>query len=272
MAIRPCSKRRRMTALAILAAMLYLRALPASAEDVVGLAAMTLQNVIDDVAGAYEQQTGATVAFSYGPSPALVKQIENGAPVDIFISADSDWMDEAEAKGLIRAGTRINLMSSQLVLIAPRERAMPVKIEPGFPLRDMVGDGHLIMCDPMMMPAGRYGRAALQSLGVWQTIRDRVANADNVRAALAFVSRGEAPLGIVFDTDAALDTGVKIVGVFPKDSHPPIVYPAAMIGSSEHSEAASFLVFLTSTKAKAIFEKYGYSLLSSAAEREAKHK
>jgi molybdate transport system substrate-binding protein len=242
-------------------------AIPARAADIVGLAAMTLQNVIDEAASVYERQTDATVAFSYGSSPALVGQIDNGAPADIFISADSDWMDAAEYKALIRAGTRVNLASSNLVLIAPRDKAVPVALTPGFPIRQMLGDGRLVMCDPMMMPAGRYGRAALEKLGVWKTVQDRVANADNVRAALAYVSRGEAPLGIVFDTDAALDPGVKIVGVFPPDSHPPIVYPAAIIASSDHIDAASFLVFLASPKGRAIFAKYGYSEPSSGEER-----
>lgn len=231
----------------------------ARAEDVAGLAAMTLQNVIDDAATAYEKQTGTIVTFSYGSSAALVAQIDNGAPVDIFISADSDWMDVAENKMLIRAGTRVNLASSRLVLIAPRDKAVPTAIAPGFPIRDMLGDGRLVMCDPMMMPAGRYGREALESLSLWQSVQDRIANADNVRAALAFVSRGEAPLGIVFDTDAALDSGVKIVGVFPPESHPPILYPAAIIASSEHAEAESFLGFLASAEGRAIFAKYGYS-------------
>ena len=128
----------------------------------------------------------------------------------------------------------------------------------------MLGDGRLVMCDPMMMPAGRYGRASLQNLGVWQSVQDRVANADNVRAALAYVSQGEAPLGIVFDTDAALDSGVKIVGVFPAESHPPIVYPAAVIASSDNPAAESFLTFLKSAGAKPIFERYGYVFLPSA--------
>jgi molybdate transport system substrate-binding protein len=237
---------------------------PARADTVIGLAAMTLQGALDDAAVAYKSQTGVDVVFSYGPSAALVKQIENGAPADIFVSADSDWMDAAQTKGLIHDSTRIDLLSSQLVLIAPRNSSVAAAIKPGFPIQQMLGDGRLVMCDPMMMPAGRYGRASLQSLGVWQSVQDRLANADNVRAALAFVSRGEAPLGIVFDTDAALDAGVKIVGMFPPESHPPIAYPAAMIASSDNPAAESFLAFLKSADAKPIFERNGYIFLPSA--------
>jgi molybdate transport system substrate-binding protein len=265
---RHLSKNGRLIGLAVVsfAAALGADTMPAQAVDVSGLAAMTLQNVIDEAASVYEHQTGTTVSFSYGSSAALVGQIDNGAPADIFISADSNWMDVAEDKTLIRAGTRVNLASSRLVLIAPRDKATPTAITPNFPIRQMLGDGRLVMCDPMMMPAGRYGRAALETLGVWKAVQDRIANADNVRAALAFVSRGEAPLGIVFDTDAAIDSGVKIVGVFPPETHPPIVYPAAIIASSEHAEAASFLVFLASAKGRAIFAKYGYSYPPSGEE------
>ena len=236
----------------------------AYAEDLLVFAAMTLQGALDDAAAAYTNQSGVNVTFSYGPSAALVKQIENGAPADILVSADSDWMDAAQTKGLIHDSTRIDLLSSQLVLIAPRGSSVAAVIRSGFPIQQMLGDGRLVMCDPMMMPAGRYGRASLQNLGVWQSVQDRVANADNVRAALAYVSQGEAPLGIVFDTDAALDSGVKIVGVFPAESHPPIVYPAAVIASSDNPAAESFLTFLKSAGAKPIFERYGYVFLPSA--------
>jgi molybdate transport system substrate-binding protein len=235
----------------------------AHAEDLMVFAAMTLQGALDDAAGAYQHQSGNNVIVSYGPSAALVKQIDNGAPADIFISADSDWMDAAQARGLIHDSTRVDLLSSQLVLIAPRNSSVSAAIKAGFPIEQMLGNGRLVMCDPMMMPAGRYGRAALQNLGVWQAVQDRVANADNVRAALAFVSRGEAPLGVVFDTDAALDKGVKIVGVFPAESHPPIVYPAAVIASSDNPAAEEFLAFLRSAAAKSIFERNGYIFLPS---------
>jgi molybdate transport system substrate-binding protein len=233
----------------------------AHAEDLMVFAAMTLQGALDDAGAAYTSQSGVNVTFSYGSSAALVKQIDNGAPADVFISADSDWMDEAEQKGLINNSTRTNFLSSRLVLVAPRNSSVAAVIKAGFPIGQMLGDGRLVMCDPMMMPAGRYGRASLEYFGVWQTVQNRVANADNVRAALALVARGEAPLGIVFDTDVALDTSVKIVGVFPSESHPPIVYPAAMVASSDNPAAEPFLAFLQSTAAKSIIERYGYILL-----------
>jgi molybdate transport system substrate-binding protein len=236
----------------------------ALAKDLLVFTAMTLQGALDEAASKYESPSGANINVSYGPSAALVKQIDNGAPADLFISADSGWMDTAEAKGLIRAGSRVDLLSSRLVLIAPSQSSVNAVIEAGFPLKQMLGDGRLVMCDPMMMPAGRYGRASLEYLGVWQTVQDRIVNADNVRAALAFVTRGEAPLGIVFDTDAALDSGVKIIGIFPAESHPPIVYPAAVIASSDNSEAESFLEFLKSGAAKSVFEKAGYIFLPAS--------
>jgi molybdate transport system substrate-binding protein len=153
-------------------------------------------------------------------------------------------------------------LSSQLVLIAARDSAATADIKPGFNLAALLGSGRLAMCDPMMMPAGRYGRAALQSLGAWDAVKTRVAEAATVRAALTYVSRGEAPLGIVFDTDAAVDQGVKIIGVFPRDSHPPIVYPVALTATGgTNPDAARFLDFLKSAGAKAIFESHGYTFL-----------
>jgi molybdate transport system substrate-binding protein len=232
-----------------------------AAEDLLVFAAATLKNALDQAAVAYQSGGGTPVRISYGPSPALVKQLEAGAPADLFISADPDWMDDAAAKGLIRKETRIDLLSSRLVLIAPAGSTVSAEIKPGFPLAQLLGDGRLAMCDPMMMPAGRYGRASLQALGVWPAVQGHVANAESVRAALAYVSRGEAPLGVVFDTDAASDPGVRIVGVFPRDSHPPIVYPAAVTAGSRSPEAPRFLAFLQSPDAKAIFIALGYTFI-----------
>jgi molybdate transport system substrate-binding protein len=174
-------------------------------------------------------------------------------------------MDAAQKRGLIRAGTRIDLLSSRLVLIAPERAPIATRIEPGFPIAELLGNGRLAMCDPMMMPAGRYGRAALIRLGVWKSVRRKIANAANVRAALTYVSRGEAPLGIVFDTDAALDPGVKVVGVFPSDTHPPIVYPAAIVSRSANPDAARLMRFLQSSSARVVFIRYGYRVLSATA-------
>jgi molybdate transport system substrate-binding protein len=233
----------------------------AVAEELLVFAAATLKTALDEVAEAYQRGGGGTIRISYAPSPALVKQLENGAPADLFISADTDWMDAAQSKALIRRETRVDLLSSRLVLIAPRGSTVSAEITSGFPLADLLANGRLAMCDPMMMPAGRYGRAALQSLGVWSAVQDHVANADSIRAALVYVARGEAPLGIVFDTDAATDPGVRIVGVFPSNSHPPIVYPVAVTAVSEHVDAPKFLAFLRSTDAKGIFERLGYTFL-----------
>lgn len=239
-----------------LIALLHIRA--AAAEELLVFAAATLRNALDAAVTAYHADGGMVVRVSYAPSPALVKQLEAGAPADLLLSADSDWMDVAAAKGLIRGETRVDLLSSRLVLIAAADSALKTEIKPGFPLAALLGGGRLAMCDPMMMPAGRYGRAALQSLGVWPAVEAQVANAESVRAALAYVSRGEAPLGIVFDTDAATDAGVKVIGIFPDDSHPPIVYPAAITASSRNPGAPRLLAFLRSSEAKAIFLRLGY--------------
>jgi len=231
-----------------------------AADDLLVFAATTLKPALDEVADAYRRSGGAAVRISYAPSPALVQQLDAGAPADLFISADADWMDVAAEKALIRKETLVDLMSSRLVLIAARDSTVAAEIKPGFPLADLLAGGRLAMCDPMMMPAGRYGRAALQTLGVWSTVKDRVADAESVRAAVTYVARGEVPLAVVFDTDAAADPDVKIVGVFPNESHPPIVYPAALTAAGTNAEAPKFLAFLGSTTAKAIFERHGYTV------------
>ncbi|MGO8919902.1 MAG: molybdate ABC transporter substrate-binding protein [Stellaceae bacterium] len=251
----------RLVAVVVAGLLTALHARAAAAEELMVLAAATVKNALDQVAVAYRSGGGTMVQISYGPSPALVKQLEAGAPADLFLSADPDWMDDAAAKGLIRKETRVDLLSSRLVLIAPAGSAISTDIKPGFPLAQLLGDGRLAMCDPMMMPAGRYGRASLQSLGVWPAVEGHVANANSVRAALAYVSRGEAPLGVVFDTDAAIDPGVRIVGMFPRDSHPPIVYPAAITAASRNPEAPKLLAFLQSADAKAIFVRLGYTFM-----------
>jgi molybdate transport system substrate-binding protein len=236
-----------------------------AAKPVTIFAAMTLKDVVDASLAAAQNAIGVPAKAVYGPAPALVKQLENGAPGDIFFSADSDWMDEAVKAKIVDPKTRVDLLSSKLVLIAPAKQAKPVTIAPGFPLATMLGDGRLAVCDPMMMPAGRYGRAALQKLGVWDSVKDKIANAEDIRAALAYVSRGEAPLGVVFDTDARLDKGVAIIGTFPAETHPPIVYPIADVARSQNPDTARLTAFLTSAAAKPIFERYGYTFLPSGA-------
>lgn len=234
----------------------------AAARDVLIFAAATLQDALDQATTSFATQAHIGVPVSYGPSAALVKQIENGAPADVFISADADWMDEAQHAGVLVPASRFDLLSSRLVLISARDSPTTVDIKPGFDIASLLGSGRLAMCDPMMMPAGRYGRAALQSLGVWDEVKDRVAMADTVRAAMIYVSRGEAPLAIVFDTDAAADKSVKIIGTFPRDTYPPIVYPVALTATGgTNPDAARFIDFLKSAGAKAIFESHGYSFL-----------
>jgi molybdate transport system substrate-binding protein len=206
------------------------------------------------------------VTISYAGSSALAKQIESGAPADVFISADLAWMKYLAEKNLLRADSERRLLGNRIVLIAPKDGtaqtdgAKPVEIGPGFPLADALGDGRLVLCD-LAVPCGKYGKAALEALGVWGAVEGRIAFAENVRAALAFVSRGEAPLGIVYATDAAADPGVAIAGVFQEDSHPPIVYPVAVTVESQNPAAAAFVAFLASAKAGAVFEKAGFTVL-----------
>jgi len=234
----------------------------ASAADLLVFAAASLKNALDDADDAYKQQTGNTVTASYAASGPLAKQLENGAPADLFISADLDWMDYAQGKGLIQPDTRINLLGNRLVLVAPKSSSLAVgEIKPGLPLASLLGNGRLAIGDPQSVPAGKYGQAALEKLGLWTQVMDHTARADSVRAALVLVGRGEAPLGIVYETDAAAEPGVKIVGVFPEDSHPPIIYPIAVTASSKKPEAAAFITWLRSPAAAPAFKKQGFQVL-----------
>src|SRR6185437_6858051 len=181
---------------------LVLLASPASADDVLVFAAASLKNALDDTVAAYEKSGGGAIKVSYAASSALAKQIENGAPADIFISADLDWMNEVAKHNFIQPATRKNLLGNVLVLVAPVDNKTKVEIKPGFPLVKLLGEGHLAMADPAAVPAGKYGKAALEELGVWSAVEPRVARAEDVRAALLYVSRKEAPYGIVYQTDA----------------------------------------------------------------------
>jgi molybdate transport system substrate-binding protein len=223
-------------------------------------AAASLKNVLDEEGAAFAAAGGPPVRFSYGASSAMARQIEQGAPADVFLSADVDWMDYVAAKGLIAPGSRRNLLTNRLALVAPARSPVKLKVARDMPIGRALGGGRLAIAAPEV-PAGRYGRAALASLGVWPQVRDRLAPAENVRAALLFVSRGEAPLGIVYDTDARVDPGVRIVGLFPEASHPRIVYPAAVLARSANPAAARFLAFLRSPRGRAIFQKYGFKVL-----------
>jgi len=221
-------------------------------------AAASLQNVMKEIGGDYTKATGVQIAFNFAGSSTLARQIVEGAPADLFISADTKWMDYAQAHGLVEGASRVDLLTNHLALIAPKDSSLTLKIGPGFPIAKALGDGRLAMADPDAVPAGLYGKAALIKLGVWPEVENRVAKGDSVRAALVFVAKGEAPLGIVYDTDAKIDPGVRIVDLFPDDSHPPILYPAAVIVSPKSPQARAFLTYLQSPPARAVFARYGF--------------
>ena len=245
-------------------ALLAMQAASAQGRDVVIFAAASMKNALDEISAAWTRETGRKVAISYAASSALAKQIESGAPADLFVSADLDWMDYLQQRNLVRPDTRINLLGNRIVLVAPKDAVVVVKIAPGFDLAGALGGGRLAMGNVDAVPAGKYGKAALEKLGAWNGVKDRIAQAENVRAALLFVSRGEAPLGIVYQSDAASDPNVKIVGVFPEDTHPPIIYPAAVTKDSGNPDVQSFLNYLRSGAAKAAFERQGFTVLGRA--------
>ena len=231
-----------------------------AAEKVTVFAAASLKNALDDITAAWRQETSKDATISYAASSALAKQIESGAPADIFISADLDWMDYVEKKNLIKKDTRTNLLGNRIVLVAPKGNAEPVEIIKGFDLAKLLGDGRLAMGAVDSVPAGKYGKAALESLGVWSSVESKVAGAESVRAALLLVSRGEAPYGIVYQTDAAADKEVKVVGTFPEDSHKPIIYPIAVLSESKNADAVSLFDYIKSDKAVPFFEKQGFTM------------
>jgi molybdate transport system substrate-binding protein len=225
-------------------------------------AAASLKNAVDDIDAAFAQATGIKVVASYASSSALAKQIEQGAPADVFASADLDWMDYAHDKKLIKDDTRINLLGNRLVLIAPKDSALTdIPIGPGFDLAALAGDGRIVTGDVRAVPVGRYAKAALEKLGAWAKAEPKMAMAESVRAALALVARGEAPLGIVYETDAKVEPNVKIIGHFPPDSHPPIIYPFAATATAK-PPAERYLGFLRSLAAKTVFERYGFTVLA----------
>jgi molybdate transport system substrate-binding protein len=226
--------------------------------DAIVLAAASLKNALDEMAGQYQKRSNEKIAVSYASSSTLARQIENGAPADIFVSADLEWMDYVEKHNLLKTGTRVNLLRNDIVLIAPADSKASIVIRRRFPLATLLGDGRLAMGDPDHVPAGKYGKAALEFLDVWPAVAGRIARAENVRAALVLVSRGEAPFGIVYRTDAAADPKVKVVGAFPAGSHPPVVYPAAMLAAGRNPGAEKFLAFMKSAEAMNIFRKHGF--------------
>jgi molybdate transport system substrate-binding protein len=229
--------------------------------DLVIFAAASLKSALDAVNAEWQKETGKKASISYGASSALAKQIEQGAPAHMFVSADLDWMDYVAGKKLIKSETRSNLLGNRIVLIAPKDKATPVEIKSGFNLAAVLGDGRLSMASVDSVPAGKYGKAALEKLGAWASVSGKIAQAENVRAALLLVSRGEAPAGIVYQTDAAADPNVKIIGTFPQDTHSPIIYPIALTAGPSHPDADGFLAFIKSAKARPLFEAQGFMVL-----------
>ena len=258
---RSCKKKILAFAFALLPLLLLCGATgAASAADVTLFAAASLKESLDAVAQDYMRQSADRSVISYGASSALVRQIENGAPADLFLSADLDWMDYLAQRKLIDPASRRNLLGNQLVLIASAASADTLKIGPGFALAARLGSEKLAMANPDAVPAGKYGKAALQALGVWPAVEGKVARAENVRAALLLVARGEARYGIVYRTDALAEPKVRIVDTFPASSHAPIVYPAALTASAAPA-AKKLLDYMQGEPAAAIWRKFGFTVL-----------
>jgi molybdate transport system substrate-binding protein len=230
--------------------------------DVVVFAAASLKNALDAVDTAWKAEGGKTATASYAASSALAKQIEEGAPADVFISADLDWMKYLSDKKLIKDGSEVKLLGNRIVLVAPKDSVAKADIAANFDLAGLLGEGRLAMGDVKAVPAGKYGKAALEKLGVWASVEGKIAQAENVRAALKLVSTGEAPLGIVYQTDATAEPGVKIVGLFPEETHPPIVYPVGVTAGSKNADAEAYVKYLQSAKAKELFEAQGFTVLA----------
>jgi molybdate transport system substrate-binding protein len=239
--------------------------LPLTAADpgpapVTVFAAASLTDVLQSLADGFTRQTTIPVRFSFAASSTLARQIENGAPADVFFSADVAWMDYLQARDHIAAASRRDLLGNHLVLVAPAGNAISLRVGPHFPMAATLGKDHWVTGDPDSVPVGRYARESLTQLGVWGELEPRLVRADSVRAALALVDRGEVPLGIVYATDAKSDPGVRVVDVFPDDTHVPIVYPAALTPSAG-AAAARFLAWIGSAAARPTFEKFGFTVL-----------
>lgn len=252
---------RRRPLIAILVAMVLMLPIGLRAQETPPLvfAAASLKNALDDIAF----KSGVEVITSYAASSALAKQIEQGAEASLFFSADLDWMEYLDEKKLIASATRTNLLKNRIVLVAPADAAQAeIAIGPDLDLAAQLDDGRLAVADVGAVPAGKYGKAALEKLGAWAGVEGKLAQAENVRAALALVALGEAPLGIVYATDAAAERKVKIVGTFPEDSHPPIIYPVALTASgADQPKAAAFLSYLKGSEAAAAFRRQGFTVL-----------
>lgn len=235
----------------------------ATAAEPVVFAAASLKNALDDAVALYADRTGNRVVVNYAGSSALARQIEAAAPADIFFSANLDWMDYLDELGLIRKESRTTLLGNAIVLVAPKDTDAAIEIAAGMDLVRLLGaDGRIAMANVDSVPAGEYGKAALEHFGIWDSLADRIVQADNVRAALAFVASGEVPLGIVYATDAVAEPDVRIVGTFPDDSHSPVLYPLALTASSTNPAAVSVIEFLKSPAARPSFEKQGFVVLT----------
>jgi len=239
---------------------------PLNAAPVTVFAAASLTDALTQVGKAYKRDTHRKVVFSFAASSALARQIAASPGADIYVSADTKWMDYLQKRRLIDDASRINLLGNTLVLIAPATSRVVFKLEPHADLAKALDGGRLALADPAAVPAGLYAKAALSSLGMWNSVANKVVPAENVRVALAYVARGEAPLGVVYKTDALMEPHVRVVDTFAADSHPPIVYPAALMKGARRG-ARAFLVYLKSARAKTIFEKDGFTVLGAAAKR-----
>src|SRR5882762_9229329 len=221
-------------------------------------AAASLTNALQELGDGFTKETSIPVRFSFAASSALARQIENGAPADVFFSADLEWMDYLQTRNLIQRDARYDVLSNRLVLIAPADSKINLKIEPRFPLAKALGTGRLATGDPDSVPVGRYAREALTTLGIWNDVADRLVRADSVRSALAFVDRGEASLGIVYETDALIDKRVRVVDVFPANSHLSIIYPIALTSAAKPN-AAKFVAYIRGPAGDAAFKAYGFT-------------
>ena len=230
------------------------------ADTLTVFAAASLTNALQDIGKAFEAKSGHTIKFSFAASSALAKQIESGAPACVFISADEQWMDYLAERKLIIADSRRTLLGNRLVLVTPADSRVTVDIKRNFDLASLLGSGRLATGDPAHVPVGKYARAALTSLGVWQIAEPRLVNADSVRAALVLVERGEVPLGIVYATDAAVTPKVRVAGTFPADSHPAITYPSAVVAGQDTAAARDFNAWLRSDDARSLFNRYGFTV------------
>ncbi|HET6757384.1 MAG TPA: molybdate ABC transporter substrate-binding protein [Burkholderiales bacterium] len=230
----------------------------AEAQKILVFAAASLRDALDEIALGYEQQSNVKVLLSYAASSALAKQIESGAPADIFVSADLDWMNYLDKKKLIDAKSRVNLVGNRLVLISGADAKLQPTIGVNVPMIDLLRSERIAIANPDHVPAGKYARAALEHLGVWASIQDKLVRTDNVRVALSLVSRGEVPTGIVYLSDAMADKQVRVVGEFAADSHPAIIYPATLVAESKNTSSPPFLNHLVSEQARAIFKKHGF--------------